>query len=976
MTHQQRQQVVSLLQDNEDVFCKGTFDMGRTMLVEHSIDTGQHRPIRQPLRRHPRAHLEEIDRQVNYSITYQDSYPLPHIDTCLRSMNGAIWFFTMDLRSGYHNIPIREADRDKTAFITRRGCFRYKVMPFGLTCAPSVFQRLMDLVLCGLTYETCLVYVDDIIVFSRDFDSHVEHLREIFDRLKKADLKLHIKKCCLFQQRVSFLGHILTESGIEVQPDKVEAVQNWPTPRNLTELRSFVGLCSYYRRFIAGFADIAAPLHDLTKKHASFRWGPEQDRAFNELKQRLISAPILGMPRDEGTYYLDTDASNLGLGAVLSQEQDGHEVVLAYASRTLTRAEKNYDVTRRELLAVVYGLKTYRQYLLGRKFVIRTDHSALQSLRRTPEPIGQQARWQSFIEQFTFTITHRPGIRHRNADALSRRPVHDEESESEIYTVAAGRQEITNDATDVEHREDQSEGRKPLAQLQQEDPDIGPILRLRLQQSEQPPPEAVLSESEATKVLWGQWHTLTLRNGVLYRELSGLYGRPPMVQLVVPQVERTEFVRRCHEGMTGGHRAFRSTLEQVRRRGFWFGWRRDVQRYCRQCQRCMSYHRGRLPRSGQLQPLITGNIMERCHVDITGPHPRTARGSQYILTCVDSFSKWAEAFAIPNREAKTVARVLVEQIFCRLGTPIALLTDNAKELYGNLMQEVCRLLGIDKQHTSFYHPETNSIAERFHGTLNSMMGKVVDEDQKNWDLCLPYVMAAYRATTHQATSYSPNYLMLGREVRSPADLVYGLPTDDRSTSYDAYTCEVEERMRSAYAIVREHLGRAAERMKQRYDLRVRPQKFRQGEWVLYYNPRKIQGRQQKWQRRYTPYLVVKELPPVNYLIQKSKKSRPIIAHVDKLRKWDTDDLPRSWLPANDGVDQQQLNPATVEPDEPDMDRTEPKRRVVPTARHQEVSSESASPPTIIAGDPASVVAQQQRPRRNIRLPIRYQHDCV
>ena len=177
----------------------------------------------------------------------------------------------------------------------------------------------------------------------------MEHLREIFHRLKRADLKLHIKKCCLFQQRVSFLGHILTESGIEVQPDKVEAVQNWPTPRNLTELRSFVGLCSYYRRFIAGFADIAAPLHDLTKKHASFRWGPEQDRAFNELKQRLISAPILGMPRDEGTYYLDTDASNLGLGAVLSQEQDGHEVVLAYASRTLTRAEKNYDVTRQEL---------------------------------------------------------------------------------------------------------------------------------------------------------------------------------------------------------------------------------------------------------------------------------------------------------------------------------------------------------------------------------------------------------------------------------------------------------------------------------------------------------------------------------------------------------------------------------------------------------------------------------------------------
>lgn len=270
------------------MFSKGTHDMGRTKLVEHSIDTGQNRPIRQPLRRHPYAHLTEIDRQVNEllengfiepaaspwasnvvlvrkkdgsyrmcvdyrqlnSITYKDSYPLPHIDTCLGSMNGAVWFSTLDLRSGYHYIPIKKCDKDKTAFITRRGCFRYKVMLFGLTCAPSVFQRLMDLVLCGLTYETCLVYLDDIIVFSHDFDSHVGRLREIFDRLRTANLKLHMKKCSLFHRSVNFLGHVLTESGIEVQKDKVEAVQNWPTPRNLTELRSFVGLCSYYRIFI------------------------------------------------------------------------------------------------------------------------------------------------------------------------------------------------------------------------------------------------------------------------------------------------------------------------------------------------------------------------------------------------------------------------------------------------------------------------------------------------------------------------------------------------------------------------------------------------------------------------------------------------------------------------------------------------------------------------------------------------------
>ena len=247
--------------------------------------------------------------------------------------------------------------------------------------------------------------------------------------------------------------------------------------------------------------------------------------------------------------------------------------------------------------------------------------------------------------------------------------------------------------------------------------------------------------------------------------------------------------------------------------------------------------------------MITGSILERCHADITGPHPRTP---SYILTCVDAFSKWAEAFPVPNKEAKTIARVLVEQVFCRLGTPVALLTDNAGELDGRLMHEICRLLEVDKQHSSYYHPETNSVAERFHGTLNAMMGRMVSENQRDWDLLLPYVMAAYRSTTHQSTGYSPNYLMFAREVRAPADLVFGSPVEQPPVSYDDYSAEMEDRMKEAYCLVRQHIGVTAERMKRRYDIRVKPQKYRRGQWVLYYNPRKLQGRQQKWQRKFSP----------------------------------------------------------------------------------------------------------------------------
>src|SRR5260221_5359717 len=360
LTGDQRDSAESLMKKYEDVFSKSDFDLGQTNVVQHRIDTNGHRPFRQPLRRHPQTQLAMIDEYVNKMLkqgiiepstgpwasnvvlvrrkdgnfrfcidyrqlnrlTYQDVYPLPRIEACLDTLDGARWFTTLDLRSGYWQVSQDPRDADKTAFITRRGSFRFKVLSFGLTNAPSVFQRLMDLVLAGLGWDICLVYIDDIIVFSRTFGDHLLRLEAVLQRLREARLKLRPDKCCFFRREVTFLGFLISAKGIHTDRKKIQAVQEWPVPKSLTQVRSFVGLCSYYRKFVKGFAGIAAPLHELSKKGARFVWTDRQQMAFETLKRCLTEAPILGVPCNEGSYCLDTDASEAGLGVVLAQIRD------------------------------------------------------------------------------------------------------------------------------------------------------------------------------------------------------------------------------------------------------------------------------------------------------------------------------------------------------------------------------------------------------------------------------------------------------------------------------------------------------------------------------------------------------------------------------------------------------------------------------------------------------------------------------
>ena len=301
-----------------------------------------------------------VDYKKLNDVTRKDSYPLPRIDDSLDALNGSKWFSTLDLQSGYWQVEMDEA---KTAFITTSGLFHFQTMAFGLCNAPGTFERLIDKVLAGLHWSICLVFLDDIVVYAPTFEEELLRLEKVFDRLQEANLKLSPKQCSLFKEEVNYLGHVVSEKGVAPDPHKTNCVQKWARPTNLTAVRSFLGLCSYYRKFIQGFAGIAKPLHQLTEKNKSFLWTGECEDAFHQLKSKLIQAPILAYPTPDGQFILDTDASQFGIGAVLSQVQDNEERVIAYYSRTLSKPERRYCVTRKELLAVVQAVKHFHHYI-------------------------------------------------------------------------------------------------------------------------------------------------------------------------------------------------------------------------------------------------------------------------------------------------------------------------------------------------------------------------------------------------------------------------------------------------------------------------------------------------------------------------------------------------------------------------------------------------------------------------------------
>ena len=900
-----------LLLTYADVFASSTSDLGRTDKLHHSINTGNSPPVRQPVRRIPPSRREEVKGLLNQmlereiiepssspwaspvvlvqkkdgstrfcidyrklnQVTRKDAYPLPRIDMTLDTLHGSKWFTTLDLLSGYWQVEMKAADKEKTAFCTTEGLFQFKVMPFGLCNAPASFQRLMDLVLTGLQWSQCLVYLDDIVVLGRSFEEHIQNLNAVFQRLHQSGLRLKPSKCSFFKEQVQYLGHIISRDGVATDPEKTAKVATWPVPTCKRETQQFLGFANYYRRFIKDFAQLARPLHRLTEKTAPFTWNGECQTSFDQLRKCLCSAPVLAYPDFSRAFILDTDASDTGIGGVLSQlDENGRERVIAYGSKLLTKSERQYCVTRRELLAVVTYVRQYRPYLISQKFTLRTDHGSLTWLRNFREPEGQLARWLERLQELDFEVVHRRGTAHKNADALSRLPCRqcgrDTHATAEVAVTTL-------------HPSDSQTG--DLRQMQLADAVLAPLLQGK-EADTKPDIKSFPAVSKAARRLLQIWDQLIVHSGVLCRQFQPTDNAPGGLQTVIPEALRTEVLADFHEGPMGGHLGVDKTFSRLRERFYWPGYHRDVQDWCRNCGTCASRKTPAPKARAPLKPIVTSYPLQLVAMDIMGPLPESTAGNSYILVVADYFTRYTEAYPIPNQEAITVATKLVDEFFFRFSPPEQLHSDQGRNFESSIITEVCKLLGIEKSRTTPYHPQSDGLVERFNRTLLDMLATAVTDHPFEWEQHLRRLCLAYNTSIHPTTGHSPFSLMFGRQARMPVDIMLGTTVPSSST-IPRYVATLRSSLETAYAHVREHMGHQLEQQKKQYDLKTSGCPFKCGDLVWLHSTVVPRGKSKKLHRPWTgPYRVVKKLSDIVYRLQHTqlRRKRPVV-HRNRLK---------------------------------------------------------------------------------------------
>ncbi|PKU84723.1 putative mitochondrial protein [Dendrobium catenatum] len=687
-----------------------------------------------------------IDSRTINKITIKYRFPIPRIDDIFDQLHGARVFSKIDLRSGYHQIRIRPGDEWKTAFKTREGLYEWTVMPFGVSNAPSTFMRLMNQVFRPLMNKCVVIYFDDILVYSSSVDLHLEHLRSVLDLLREQQLFANPKKCQYLTDKISFLGFIISSAGIEADPHKIEAIVQWPTPRSMTEVRQFHGLASFYRRFIRNFSSVAAPLTELLKSEP-FQWNPSAKEGFERLKEAISTAPVLALPDFNKAFEIDCDASNVGIGAVLSQH--GHPI--AFFSEKFNDSRRKYSVYDKELYAVVRALHHWSHYLLPHEFILYSDHEALCFLNSQKKLKGRHAAWVEFLGAFHYVLKHKSGKCNQVADALSRRTALIQVLQTKVIEFEL------------------------LKELYPADSDFGEI-----------------------------WSKCQEKPYKLYHCQQGhlFHGN----KLCIPQGStRLAIIRECHESSIADHFGRDKTLALIQEHFFWPLLSRDVDRFLRRCRVCVlaKTHSQKLGLYTPL-PVPEGPWLE-VSLDFVLGLPRTQRNKDSIMVVVDRFSKMTHFIACNKTlDASHVADLYFKEIVRLHGIPKTITSDRDVKFLSHFWRTIWAKLGTKLLFSSTAHPQTDGQTETVNRSLGNLLRCFVGKNLKQWDLILPQIEFAFNRSINQATGHSPFQVVYGNNPLSPLELIPQLPTQKFSTDGVQRSKEIQRLHKEVQDLIQKH----------------------------------------------------------------------------------------------------------------------------------------------------------------------------
>lgn len=860
-------------------------------------------------------------RKLNENIQ-DDKFPLPNITEILESLSGCMYFSHLDLHQGYYNVSLDPDCRKYTAF--NSGQFQMTRMPMGLKTSPSSFSRMMTLAMTGLTYEKCLIYQDDLVCFGRDLNSHNKNLQDIFERLRKVNVKLNPSKCDFIKKELLYLGHVVSPSGVSPDPQKISVVENYPVPTKTDEVKRFVAFVNYYRKFIHQFADKAYHLNQLCRKNIPFVWDENCQKSFETLKQSIISHPVLQYPdfSQSNQFILQTDASGYAIGAVLCNS-DGRPV--AYASRSLNVAEKRYPTIEKELLAIVWAVKHFRPYLYGRTFKIQTDHKPLISLFGMRDPSSRLMKFRLILEEYDFVVEFLKGKNNAAADALSRLTITSEElkeiNQNAINVLTRGqraRQALgTTDCRD--NRSDQPRvveiQSRPKCFTELRFTSDRELIRYRkhnLIKYENyyycyvesmntifinPVSRSQLSPEEFVRELRKICNMLRIEevyflknenNNIFIKKVANAiqtiksWSGPRLC--ILKDVERIEnkddqrvILNDFHLLPTSGHAGIRRMINNIKKYYFWTNLEVDVTHFVKMCDKCQKQkHSTHHTKEPMVITSTANSAFEKIYLDLVGPLDKDYYNYMYILTIQCELTKYIEAYPLCSKNSIEVAKQLVNNFILRYGIPKEIATDRGSEFLSATMSEVCKLLHINKLHSTAYHHQSIGALENAHKQLGNYL-RIQSENKSNaWSTWLPFWCFSYNTSVHSETKFSPFELVFGKKCILPSNL--NSNKVDPLYNFDSYPLELKYRIQTSQKEARENLINNKINRKLKYDHNANPVFYQPNDLILLKNETG-----NKFQSIYSgPYKVVRDCSPNVEIIKDNKN---YIAHKNRTKRY-------------------------------------------------------------------------------------------